>query len=166
MGKGYNFLTGYIKEAIVNFKFYPIKKGLFKYILGLEICPSYFTKELKLEPLTFSRCVSSSIFIQYLSFVTFYLVSPSHCGANKDKKLKLFVDWAKKTYSFKKRGSKESNRSMNTCADNRFFLAPPQFKVVYLINGKFYRNSFSKWSKFFEKKYCNNTDIFFVKKAK
>ena len=80
MGKVYNFLTGYIKEAIVN--------------LGLKICLSYFTKELKLKPLAFSRCVYSSILIQYLSlgFVTFYLVRPSHCDANKDTKLKLFAD--------------------------------------------------------------------------
>ena len=92
MGKGYNFLTGYIKEAIVNFSFYPIKYGLFKYILGLKICPSYFTKELKLKPLAFHRYVSSSILIQYLSFVTFYLVHPSHCDAKKDTKLKLFAD--------------------------------------------------------------------------
>ena len=92
MGKGFNFLTGYIKEAVVNFSFYPIKKGSFKYILGLKICPSYFTKELKLKPLAFSRYVSSSILIQCLSFVTFYLVRPSHCDKNKDTKLKLFAD--------------------------------------------------------------------------
>ena len=55
MGKGYNSLTGYIKEAIVNFSFYPIKYGSFKYILGLKICPSYFKKELKRKPLAFSR---------------------------------------------------------------------------------------------------------------
>ena len=42
---------------------------------------------------------------------------------------------------------------MNTCADNRFFLVPPQFKVVYIISGKFYSNSFSKLSKFIKTKY-------------
>ena len=33
---------------------------------------------------------------------------------------------------------------MNTCADNKFFPVPPQFKVVYIISGKFYGTSFSK----------------------
>ena len=50
--------------------------------------------------------MSSSILIQYLSFVTFYLVRPSYCDANKDTKLKLFADWAKKKYSLKKKDQK------------------------------------------------------------
>ena len=100
-----------------------------------------------------------------LSFVIFYLVRPSHCDANKDTKLKLFANWAKKNTVFKKEDKKNQICQWTLAPITGFFLVPPQFKVVYLINGKFYRNSFSKWSKFFETKYWNNTDIFFAKKA-
>ena len=50
------------------------------------------SERVSIKPLAFSRCVSSSIFIQYLSFATFYLVRPSHFDTSKDTKLKLFAD--------------------------------------------------------------------------
>ena len=110
--------------------------------------------------------MSSSILIQYLYRLSPFILSVLlTVMQTKIQSLNCLLIEQKKNTVKKKKGSKESNLLMNTCADNKFFLVPPQFKVVYLINGKFYRNSFSKWSKFVETKYWNNTEIFFCKKV-